>query len=184
MKAKPFKATSVPDLVGKKASDTITRAELVSLIVSRVPPRPHDDDATARNRVSGKVSYHVRISGTLKEASPGNFALGAISGWLRQGWPGHFDDVPRAPRIVTARVSVGEGSDTAKVTVRGLVLPGDIARCHAAITRMENNIVALEREVERLRSCLASSQAETRALEPDATRWRDWNRKKGRKRNS
>jgi len=97
MKAKAFKGTQVPSLVGKGHSDTLLRREVVALIASRVRRKRGDDESTVRNRISARVDYGIR-AGTLRRQPSGYFRLGDVGAWARTAWPdARLDDVPKFP---------------------------------------------------------------------------------------
>src|SRR5208337_3455105 len=96
MKAKKFKRTPVPSLVGKGPLDTITRREVVALVAARVPGA-RLDIGTVSNRISASVYYAVK-TGKLREARRGVFRLGDVGAWARVRWPeSDFSDLPRSP---------------------------------------------------------------------------------------
>jgi hypothetical protein len=170
MKAKPFKATPVPNLGGKGPSDTMTRAEVVALVAARVEDR-YDNVRSARTRISTNI-YDDLKTGKLREVRPRVFRLGDVGAWARKKWPGgKFSDLPIFPikggatRTLPALRATGAGYTHAKT------LPAAIAEI--LILRAENRALA---------DALAAAEGRVRELAPDAQKFRNWNDKKKGKR--
>lgn len=169
MKARPFKATPVPSLAGKGANDTISQAQLVALVASRAERNAADDEGTVRNRVRSLVDYDVKGGRLPREQN--RFRLGDVAYWASSRWPDRYHDLPRDE-------GVGHGEFSIAVTILNAVgyeLPTNIEHAHRAIAEMQKTIELLRRELE-------GERAKVRELEPDATRWRNWNKSKGRRR--
>ncbi len=170
MKAKPFKATPVPSLVGKGPSDRITRREVVALVAARVGDQ-RDNDRTARTRVSTNI-YDAMKAGKLREVRPGVFRLGDIGGWARAKWPERdFSDIPISP--VIGNVSVP--------------LPGfrmaSGGYTHAPTLEVAiKEILDLRAKNRTLAEALAAAEGQVRDLEPDARKLRSWIKNKEGKR--
>lgn len=167
MRARTFKATPVPSIEGRGPSDTISQAELVALVASRVGRDTADDEGTVRNRVRSTVRYAVRHDQLLGEQ--GRFKLGDVARWASSKWLGRFDDLPKDEIMGHLESQIGPITANAG----GHVLPARIEEAHQEIDRLHDEIAALRRELD-------TERAQMRELEPDAKKWRDWIKKKGR----
>lgn len=128
-----------------------------------------DDEVVVRNRVSSMVTSEVKAGRLVP--TKGGFALGDVRFWASMKWPGRFADVP-------AHAGIGHGAIDLpgfSVSGSGQALPTTLADAHQEILDLHRRVEALQRELEFERE-------RVRDFEPDATRWRDWNRKKGRPR--
>jgi len=168
MKAKPFKATPAPNLTGKGPSDTLTRAELVALIASRVPRERGDTDATVRNNVSSKVNYHVG-KGNLRQQPSGNFQLGDIGEWARAAYPTTpIRDIPAFPNSGSASLALPALRGTATAYAHPMTL-------QAAV----EEILALRAKIAALSAELTVSHARVQELQEQVQRCRPgWEKRK------
>ena len=160
MKAKPFKAARVPNLVGKGPDCEITRAQLVALIAARVPSDKNDDDTSVRNRISTKITYDVSRD-KLKPQKSKNFSLRNIAEWTAKNWPGLFDDVLQVPE------RVGElylRSPAAMLFAEGRGLPASREAAHAELD-------ALHQRLATCSQALGAARAEIADLAPKAAKW-------------
>lgn len=175
MKAKTFEATKVPNLTGKRARDTLSRAEVVALVAARVRD-DYDDDRTVRNRVSTNVYDDVK-AGRLRKKPSGVFSMGDVGAWARTQWPGKFDDLPRPPKV--------KGKSEAmllEIRASGVACT-DPTTLSAAITEIHD----LLRTIGEQAGELAAAKERIRKLEKletDAVKWREWIIKKRGKRKS
>ena len=74
-------------------SSIVARSVAVARIAERAR-RPDETEREASNRVSHRISYAVK-RGELVESSRGFFVFGDLAGWVRNTWPGLFNDWPR-----------------------------------------------------------------------------------------
>lgn len=171
MKAKKFKGTPVPSLVGRGPSDTMARREVVALVAARVPRARYDDEKTVRNGISTNV-YDAVKAGTLREVKPGGFRLGDVGVWARAKWPkGQFSDVPIFPNR-GGRFAHAPGASR-----------GGTGYTHAATLQAAiGEILVLRAENRALAQARAVAEGRVRELEPDAHNWRNWVEKKEGKR--
>lgn len=173
MSARPFVRTKVPDISSGKPSDTITRAEAVALVASRIPRQRGDDIGTLRNRVSSRLTYAVERQ-ELIPVSPRKFRLGDVVRWARLKWPGRFDGLPiTSRRQCVTIIDSGYATSESQATV----LPSTLPECREQIRSMSIQIESLKRE-------LQATQVEVTALAPKAERWDKWLMTKGRRRRS
>ncbi|HLX28950.1 MAG TPA: hypothetical protein VKV24_10755 [Casimicrobiaceae bacterium] len=155
--ARPFRRTSVPDLAGKGATDTIQRAELVALVAT-LTRKQEETVADAHHRISSMVDYHGRRTGTLASTEEGRFQLGDVASWLARQFPGHQFGLPRHP------------ADN-ELTLPLLTTDGFIRPSARSLDEADSIIHSLARDKNLL-------EAEVEDLKPDAMKWRAWNAKK------
>ncbi len=137
-------------------TSVVARNVAVARIAERAR-RPDETDREARNRVSHLISYAVN-RGKLEESSTGYFVFGHLAGWVRDNWPGLFDDWPR---IVYAEF---KSTVILRSSAEATLLPGSLERCHDMILRMDKEIAGLNKS-------LQSAQLEIERLKPDAEKW-------------
>ncbi len=168
--ARPFRRTPVPDVANKGPEDTLTRAEVVALVVGRIPWGIGDDEATVRNRVSSKVYYDVS-HGKLRARADSRFTLGDVAVWAGSEWPGRFVGVipPRAIHGAAAGRLPG-----LRGKASGYSLPLSIETAHAELHAMHRRVAECEQALRVAEDGLALAGPKARA-------WDDWNRKKGRR---
>ncbi|MCC7326367.1 MAG: hypothetical protein IT521_06140 [Burkholderiales bacterium] len=171
MKAKKFKATPVPDLVGKGPTDTITRGEAVALLAARVPPGPFDDEKTMRNKMSARLNDAVSRTKILCPIAPRKFLLGDLARWAIGKWPGHFDDLPVSRR--TFKLTL-KAQTRAVGRMRPGVYPATLDASHKVITSLEAHIAEAEKERN-------AAQKQVRALSIGAQKWENLIAKKRKK---
>ena len=154
---------SIPELgnLASGKSGMLTLAESVALIADRVR-RNGENDRGARDRVRKRITYHVEI-GSLR-AYKGKLAIDELGAFLHTKYPTKFDDLPPFNAGAGTAVGVSEVIGLSDC-YDALVLPGDIPRCHAEITRLSGEVGKLGRELNAARQRIAE-------LEPHAERWR------------
>jgi hypothetical protein len=158
-----WEAEPVPHIDGLTAESTLTRAQVVALIASRMPSRSTGEtDRARRSRVSNRLRHHLG-KGLLAKPTDGVFCVGAMAAWARRVWPGVFNDLPAVLSPVT-----DHGSDRLKITDSMIerLLPTDVAGCYAMIKEQDAQIAALRAE-------LAAERKRVRELTPDAQRHRE-----------
>lgn len=165
--ARPFRRTPVPDLTGKGAEDTLTRAEVVALIAGRVPWGPADDVVTVRNRISSKLNYDAK-HGKLLAKTRSRFTLGDVAVWAGSQWPGTF--VGLIPQRAIHGVAAGK-LPTPRVKAGGYSLPFSIETAHAELRAMHQRVAECEQALRVAKDALAQAG-------PKAKAWDDWNLKK------
>jgi hypothetical protein len=102
----------------------------------------------------------------------GRFRVGDVRSWAAAQWPDcDFTDVPHSPNTggASGRLPALRG------TAAGYSSPDNLPD---AITEIH----ALRGQISSLRKTIEMAEGQIRALEPDATSWRDWNKKKERPR--
>lgn len=140
-------------------SSIITRSDAVARIAERTC-LPEDRAREAKNRVSKRISYAVK-QGKLVESARGFFVFGELAAWVRDTWPGLFNDWP-------CRMSADYGSSGMCSDIYDdVVLPGTIKRCHDVIGEMHDRINSLERS-------LKDAQFEIERIRPLAERWEEF----------
>lgn len=139
-------------------SSIITRSDAVARIAERTR-LPEDREREAKNRVSKRISHAVK-QGKLVESSHRNFVFGELAAWVRNTWPGLFNDWPCRMSADFASAAVYSSFFDA------VVLPGTIKRCHDVISEMHERINSLERS-------LKDAQLEIERIRPLAERWEE-----------
>jgi hypothetical protein len=139
-------------------SSIISRSDAVARIAERTR-LPEDREREARNRVSKRIGHAVN-QGKLVESERGFFVFGELAAWVRNTWPGSFDDWPctrSADYVSSARCD-----DFLDM----VVLPGTIKSCHDLIVEMHEQIKILEQS-------LKDAQLEIERTRPLAEHWKE-----------
>lgn len=139
-------------------SSIITRSDAVARIAERTR-LPEDREREAKNRVSKRIG-HAMKQGKLVESAPRVFVFGELAAWVRDTWPGLFNDWP-CPMYA-------DYGSTAVCTsfIDAVVHPGTIERCHDVIDEMHEKINILEQS-------LKDAQFEIERIRPLAEQWKE-----------
>lgn len=137
-------------------SSIITRNEAVKRIAERTR-LPEDREREAQNRVSKRIGYAVK-QGKLVESAPRVFLFDDLAAWVRDTWPGLFNDWP-------CSMYSGYSSTAVCMSIFDVVvLPATIQRCHDVIGEMHEKINILEQS-------LKDAQLEIELIRPLAEQW-------------
>ena len=168
-KAKPFLSTPIPDLTGKSAGDTISRAEFVALIAALFYPEL--DRPAQRKRASSMVTSdtafgHLRSDGTRR------YRLDAISDWLtsKKHGSGPIAHLLRNARVQGVAAQTGVGTVTAHVYDN----PRSLDDACTTVAALQRRVIDLQQELDSAKAQLARDAA-------DAKSWRQMQNAKRKK---
>ncbi len=156
-----FAKKKIPGSVFKGDIDTIvSRADAVWFIVEQLHGYR---DPGQRSTISKKLGRAV-LSGQLLESGIYQFRLGDLGLYLRQEWPGKFNDVPASPAAMSATTNIGKFNPVA--ALRPVTLPRSLEASHQEIHRLNDLLSAKCAEIVRLRQ-------ELDLLRPEALKFKE-----------
>jgi hypothetical protein len=159
-KAKPFRVTPIPDLTGKSADDTISRADLVALIGAHFYPEL--DRPTQHHRASSMVTSDT-ANGRLRSDGTRRYRLDAISDWLTRKKQGSS---PIAHLLRNARVQgVAAQAGVGTVTVHVYDNPRSLDDACTMVAGLQRQVIDLQQELDSAKAQRARDTA-------DAECWR------------
>ena len=147
---------SAPADISEHLKDQYTTTEIALLIATRIQ-QFGEDKRLIVDKVRKRLDYATK-KGDLHKTATGDYCASEIHPWMRKKWPDKFDDIA----VEHFPTAMGKVSVSTRASM--LVLPGNLDRCHAALTdaHVENR---------KLLDQLQSAQTEIAELKPLAEKY-------------